>query len=92
MIEALGGPDLVKLLQTNRRKLHMNKLTIKKESQLCENQLVSYKEAARYLSLSESYLRRLKNQGKIPYVSIGLRSVRFRISSLNQWVERREIK
>lgn len=56
-----------------------------------ENQLLSYKEAARYLRISEPYLRRLKQQGKIPYVQIG-RGVRFRLSSLNSWVERREIK
>lgn len=57
-----------------------------------ENQLLSYKEAARYLSISEVYLRRLKRLGKIPYVQMGRRGVRFRLSSLSKWVEEREIK
>ena len=54
--------------------------------------LISYKEAARYLRISEVYLRRLKAQGRVPYVPVGLRGVRFRLSSLNKWVEEREIK
>jgi excisionase family DNA binding protein len=58
---------------------------------LFENQLFNYKEAARFLSISEPYLRRLKQRGKIPYVKIG-RGIRFRLSSLNSWVEKREIK
>lgn len=57
-----------------------------------ENQLLSYKEAARYLSISESYLRRLKQQGCIAYVIVGPRGVRFKLSSLNSWVEEREVK
>lgn len=57
-----------------------------------ENQLLSYIQAARYLSISEPYLRRLKQQGQIPFVLIGLRGVRFKLSSLNSWVEKREIK
>lgn len=56
-----------------------------------ENQLVDYKKASQYLSISESYLRRLKAQGKIPYVTLGQRGVRFRISSLNRWIAEREI-
>ena len=57
-----------------------------------ENQLFSYKEAARYLRISEPYLRRLKRQGRIAFVPIGSRGVRFRLSSLDKWVEEREIK
>jgi excisionase family DNA binding protein len=60
--------------------------------QLFENQLLSYKQAAQYLSVSEAYLRKLKARGEIPYVLVGDRAVRFRVSSLNQWVEKREVK
>jgi excisionase family DNA binding protein len=56
-----------------------------------ENQLLSYKEAARYLSLSESYLRRLKSEGNIPFVPVSDRGVRFRVGSLNRWIEKREV-
>lgn len=59
--------------------------------QFFENQLVDYKKASQYLGISESYLRRLKSQGKVPYVTIGQRGVRFRISSLNKWITEREI-
>ena len=59
---------------------------------LFENQLLSYKQAAQYLSISEAYLRRLKAQRKVPFVQLSLRGIRFRVSSLNQWIEKREIK
>ncbi|HCM41531.1 MAG: hypothetical protein A2Z97_04220 [Bdellovibrionales bacterium GWB1_52_6] len=60
--------------------------------QFFENQLISYKQAAQYLSVCESYLRRLKTRNLIPFVLVGDRAVRFRVSSLNQWVEEREVK
>lgn len=56
-----------------------------------ENQLISYKQAAQYLSVSESYLRKLKARGEIPHVFVGNRGVRFRVSSLNRWVDKREV-
>jgi excisionase family DNA binding protein len=56
-----------------------------------ENQLVDYKQAAKYLSVSESYLRRLKSRGEIPHVYVGTRGIRFRVSSLNRWIEKREV-
>lgn len=60
--------------------------------QIFENQLLTYKQAAQYLSLSEPYLRKLKARGELPFVIVGGRAVRFRISSLNRWIEEREIK
>lgn len=59
--------------------------------QLFENQLLTYKQAAQYLSLSESYLRRLKSKSLIPFVLVSDRGVRFRVSSLNHWIEKREV-
>lgn len=56
-----------------------------------ENCLLTYSEAARYLSVSEAYLRRLKVQGKMPFVPIGNRNVRFRVSSLNRWIAKKEM-
>ena len=56
-----------------------------------DNQLLGYEEAAQYLSMSESYLRRLKHQGLIPYVPIGRRGIRFKVASLNRWISEREI-
>ena len=62
------------------------------EQAFFENQLLNYKQTAQYLSLSEPYLRRLKAQGELPYVIVGGRAVRFRVSSLDKWIEEREIK
>lgn len=59
---------------------------------LFENQLLSYKQAAKYLGISESYLRRLKTDGKMPFVQIGSRGVRFKVSTLDRWVSEREIE
>ena len=56
-----------------------------------ENRLLNYSEAARYLSVSESYLRKLKRRGKVPFVPMGNRGVRFRVSSLTLWIEKREM-
>jgi excisionase family DNA binding protein len=67
-------------------------LTAQGSTPFFDNQLITYKEAAQYLGVSESYLRRLKSQGKMPWVPIGNRSVRFRVSSLNKWIEERECK
>ncbi len=60
--------------------------------ELTWKELLSYKETAQYLSISEPYLRRLKQKGQIPYVLIGSRSIRFRVASLIAWIEKREIK
>lgn len=57
---------------------------------LFEN-LLTYKEAARYLKVSVPYLRRLKAQGSIPHVQIGSRQIRFKISSLDKWIIEREV-
>ncbi len=71
--------------------LECKKTGIRTEKQFFENQLINYKQAAQYLSVSEVYLRKLKARGKIPYVPLGDRGVRFRVKSLNEWVEKREI-
>jgi excisionase family DNA binding protein len=65
---------------------------IARTQQFFDTQLFSYKQAARFLAVSESHLRKLKAKGKIPYVPMGNRGIRFSVKSLNEWVERREIK
>ena len=61
------------------------------EIQVFQNQLLNYSQAAKYLGVSESYLRRLKAKKQVPFVCIGDRAVRFRVSSLNSWIEKREV-
>ncbi len=62
------------------------------QQKLFFDRLLDYKQAAAFLSVSTPYLRRLKAQGKIPFVPMGVRGVRFRMKSLNEWVEKREVK
>jgi|GEM_PF-808204 excisionase family DNA binding protein len=64
---------------------------IQARDSLFDNRLLNYSEAAEYLCVSESYLRRLKSQKQIAYVPMGNRGVRFRVASLNRWIERREM-
>ncbi len=61
------------------------------DPQFFENQLLTYKQAAQYLSVCESYLRRLKSKKLIPFVLVSDRGIRFRVSSLNRWIEKREV-
>lgn len=63
-----------------------------KSKPLFDNQLLTYKQAAELLSVSESYLRRLKSRGHMPFVHIGHRGIRFKVAALNSWVENREIR
>jgi excisionase family DNA binding protein len=56
-----------------------------------DNRLLNYNEAAEYLSVSESYLRRLKAQRQIGFVPMGSRGVRFRVASLNRWIDKKEM-
>jgi len=79
-------------IEINRESGKSKVLTGDKPDSLFENQLLDYKQSARYLSLSESYLRRLKKQGKVPYVLFGSRGVRFRVAALNRWIREREVQ
>lgn len=58
-----------------------------------ENRLLGYREAAELLCVSERHLRNLKTAGKVKYVPIGdgERGVRFKVSSLLQFIEKREV-
>lgn len=55
-----------------------------------DNQLLNYQQASKYLGISEPYLKKLKNRNNVPFVEIG-KSVRFRIASLNRWIQQREV-
>ena len=84
--------DTFKPSETSLSSLHIVPTGTKSEGtkKFFEN-LLNYKQAAQYLGISESYLRRLKAQGKMPWVPIGNRGVRFSINSLNRWIAEREI-
>lgn len=55
-----------------------------------ENQLLTTKGAAQLLGVSESLIRKMKVSGHLPFILVGGRAVRFRLSALNQWIEERE--
>lgn len=52
------------------------------------DQLLSTREAARFLGVSTSFLEKDRWAGaRIPFVRLGSRSVRYRVSDLNAYVE-----
>lgn len=54
------------------------------------NNLLTNKEAARYLSVSEAFLNRDRWAGaRIPFVRVGSRAVRYRVSDLDAFLESR---
>ena len=69
----------------------------KKSDQLGCNSLITDKQAALYLSISENWLRqarmdRYREQALgPPFIRIG-RAVRYRISDLDEWLENRLVR
>jgi len=52
--------------------------------------LLTYREAAKRLSICERTLWGLVDRGEIPTVRIGPRGVRFRVKTLDDWAARQE--
>lgn len=53
--------------------------------------LLTYAQAAQFLGIGVAYLKELKASGKIPWVPMGNRGVRFSVKSLEVWIKKREI-
>lgn len=49
--------------------------------------LLDYRSAAVFIGLSAHTLRRYVSHGKVPYVKLGAKAVRFEPSQLIAWVE-----
>lgn len=77
-------------LEPQNKLLRQNRDGYTESHQLFDNQLLSFAKSAKYLGISVSYLRRLKQKGVIPFVRIGKRGIRFRVASLNAWIAERE--
>ncbi|MBW4933230.1 helix-turn-helix transcriptional regulator [Marinobacter sp. F4206] len=53
------------------------------------NSLFTTKEAAEYLGVSKAFLERDRWAGaRIPYVKVGSRTVRYRLSDLEDYIEK----
>ena len=53
-------------------------------------QLLTTKEAARYLGVSASFLERDRWAGaKIPFIKLGSRAVRYKLDELDRYIESR---
>lgn len=51
--------------------------------------LFTTKEAAKYLGVSKAFLERDRWAGaRIPFIKVGSRAVRYRLSDLNEYVEK----
>jgi excisionase family DNA binding protein len=59
------------------------------ENKVAHDPLMTAKEAAEYLKLSEGTVRNMAAAGDIPRIKIGT-ALRFRLSDLNGWVESRK--
>lgn len=56
-----------------------------------QNKLLTTKEAAPYLGVSEAFLERDRWAGaRIPFIRIGARAVRYRLSDLDAYIESRK--
>jgi excisionase family DNA binding protein len=56
------------------------------------SRLIKQSEAASYLGLSEATLERDRwRGGDIPYIRVGPRAIRYDLSQLNQYVERKTV-
>lgn len=64
---------------------------IEEQEALLENQdqLVSYKELARIIGLSERALRKYVALRRIPFKRVGSRTIRFDKSEIRAWLEKR---
>ena len=58
---------------------------------LFDNQLLNYEQAAKLLGVKPRTLLKWKADGSIPYVPIGTKEIRFRVSSLDRWINEREV-
>lgn len=53
-----------------------------------EQRLLTTKEAAQYLGLSKAFLERDRWLGaRIPFIKVGSRAVRYRLSDLNSYLD-----
>ncbi|SHK68515.1 transcriptional regulator, AlpA family [Marinobacter antarcticus] len=52
-------------------------------------QLLNTKEAAQYLGISKAFLERDRWAGaRVPFIKVGSRAVRYRLSDLNDYIEK----
>ena len=57
------------------------------------NELVTQKEAATYLGLSEATLERDRwRGGDIPYIKVGPRAIRYELEQLNKYIEHNTVR
>ncbi len=53
-----------------------------------QHQLLTTKEAAQYLGVSEAFLERDRWAGaRVPFIRVGARAVRYRLSDLDAYIE-----
>lgn len=54
-------------------------------------QIISLKQLSDILGISDSEIRKLIRENKIPYFKIGYRYM-FKVDSINKWIDRKENK
>lgn len=61
-------------------------------SYMSQSQFMSYREAAKFINVPESFLRKLVSKEEIPYLKIGSKVVRFDFRSLCVWLEMNDLR
>lgn len=54
------------------------------------DRLMTVEETARYLRLSTGTIRNYVSEGRMPFIRISRRAVRFRKASIDNWLSKRE--
>lgn len=60
------------------------------EGNVTESALLTYEQAAAYLSTPINTLRSMVHRKTVPHIRMGPRSVRFRRETLDRWLAERE--
>ncbi len=53
-------------------------------------ELLTYQQAARFLNIPQGTLRALVHHGRVPYIRLAARTVRFRTQTLVDWLDAKE--
>ena len=59
-------------------------------TELKTERLLTRRELAEYLSVSENSVDRYVKYDRLPFIRLGKRSIRFRRGSVDLWIEERE--
>lgn len=87
----LEKEDLELIAQSVFQKLSPLLKTLKKEKQDIMENMMTVEEAAKYLGVNNSFIRKKVQTSEIPYFKVG-KYLRFRKSEMDKWLESNSFK